>query len=171
MSRNETFFVRLFGALIFLTPLYGEMTVGLLTSIESNTKQNLLYNNQPISCEPFGILTLEKISSNRSTPQECRSHIENFYKSYSHAKEFAREHLHIQQSYHFEIIKEGCVLYANGVETYSEMLLREGLALIDPAFDQKEWNVRLKRAQQGAQMQKAGLHDTQIEKFCIKEEK
>lgn len=171
MSRNETFFVRLFGTLIFLTPLYGEMTVGLLTSIESNTKQTLLYNNRPLFCEPFGILTLEKISSNRATPQECRSHIERFYKVDPHAKQFARDHLHIQQSYHFEIMKEGCVLYANGEETYSEMLLRNGLALIDPAFDQKEWNMRLKRAQQGAQMQKGGLHDTEIGKFCIKEEK
>lgn len=69
------------------------------------------------------------------------------------------------------MIKEGCILYANGNETYSEMLLRQGLALIDPAFDNSEWNGRFKRSQKGSEQQKNGLHDTLIKKWCIKEEK
>jgi len=170
MSKNETFFVRFIGLLIYMTPLYGEITVGLLTSIENNAKVNLLYKNIPISCEPFGVITLEKMALNGVNPQECRSAIESYYRAHPHDKSFAREHLHIQQSYHYETIKGGCVLYANGIETYSEMLLRNGLALIDPAFDNSEWNGKLKRSHQGAQIQKNGLHDTQIRAFCIKEE-
>ncbi len=171
MSKNETFFVRLMAVVICMTPLYGEITVGLLTSIENNSKLRLLYQNATVMCEPFGIVTLEKMLLKGASPQECRSAIEAYYKAHPHDKQFAREHLYVQQSYHYETISEGCVLYANGTESYSEMLLRRGLALIDPQFNNSEWNGRLKRAQQGAQSQKIGLHDTQIRKFCIKEEK
>lgn len=170
MSKNETFFVRLLGLLICMTPLYGEITIGLLTSIENNSKVNLLYKNIPISCEPFGVIPLEKMALNGVNPQECRSAIESYYRAHPRDKSFAREYLHIQQSYHYETIKGGCVLYANGVENYSEMLLRMGLAVIDPAFDNGEWNGKLKRSFQGAQIQKNGLHDTRIRAFCIKEE-
>jgi len=171
MSKNETFFVRLLGLLILMSPLYGEITVGLLTSIENNGKVNLLYQNTPIPCEPFGVIPLEKMLLNGVNPQECKGAIETYYKAHPHDKNFAREHLHIQQSYHYETIKEGCVLYANGVETYSEMLLSRGLAIIDPAFDNSEWNGKLKRSRQGALIQKNGLYDTQIRAFCIKEER
>lgn len=171
MSKNETFFIRFIGLLICMTPLYGEITVGLLTSIENNSKLRLLYQNATVVCEPFGVVTLEKMATNGASPQECQAEINAFYKAHPHDKQFAREHLHVQQSYHYETIKEGCVLYANGPESYSEMLLRQGLALVDPSFNNSEWNAKLKRAQQGAQIHKTGLHETLIRKFCIKEEK
>ena len=171
MSKNETFFVLLIFVLIFLIPLHADMTVGVLKSVENNTKQKLLTKNIPITCEAFGILTLEKISEKTAATQECKNTIAKFYKAHPHDKEFAKEHLHLEQSYHYETIKEGCILYANGNETYSEMLLRQGLALMDPVFDNNEWNGRLKRAQKGAEVEKIGLHDTLIKEFCIKEEK
>jgi len=171
MSKNETFFVRLISVMIFVIPLHAEITVGILKSIQDNSKQKLLIKNSSQECEPFGIITLEKMVSNAASTQECKKAVSDFYTSHPHDKQFAREHLHIQQSYHYEIIKEGCVLYANGNETYSEMLLRNGLALIDPAFDNSEWNGRFKRSQKGSEQQKNGLHDTLIKKWCIKEEK
>jgi hypothetical protein len=170
MCKKETIFIRLLGFAICMVPLYGEMTIGLLMSIENNTKMSLLYKNIPIRCEPFGIITLEKMGTNSVNPQECKNAIDFYYKGNPHDKFFAREHLYVQQSYHYEMIKEGCVLYANGAETYSEMLLRRGLAVVDPAFDNREWSGRLKRAYQGAKMQKKGIHETQIGTFCIKEE-
>ncbi len=171
MSKNETIFVRLSILLICALPLQADITVGLLISIDNNAKQTLLYKNATVICEPFGIVTLEKMITGSTNPKECQGTIETFYKSYPHERNFAREHLHLQQSYHYEKINEGCILYANGVETYSEMLLRNGLALIDPKFNQIEWNGRLKRALFGARKQKIGLHMTQIEKNCMKEEK
>jgi len=171
MSRNETFFVRLVTIVMCITPLYGEITIGLMISIENNSKIHLIHNNAYFSCVPFGIITLEKMGENGANPTECKNAVENYYRSHPHDKVYAKEHLPIQQSYHYELIKEGCVLYGNGPESYSEMLLRNGLAVIDPAFDNAEWNTKLKRAMQGAQFQKTGMHDTQIQKLCIKEEK
>ncbi|HEX5329808.1 hypothetical protein [Sulfuricurvum sp.] len=154
-----------------MIPLHAELTIGLLVSIDNNAKQTLLYQNASVVCEPFGVVTLEKMLQNSASPQECRSAIDAFYLSHPHQKHYAREHLILQQSYHYERIEQGCVLYANGPESYSEMLLREGLAVVDPAFNQKEWNARLKRAEFGATKEKIGLHETLIRKWCIKEEK
>lgn len=171
MCKNETIFVRLSFLLFCTTSLYPESTIGLLTSIANNNKQTLLYKNASVVCEPFGIVTLEKMVLNGASVQECRSAVETFYQAHPHQQHYAQEHLILQQSYPYETIAEGCVLYANGLETYSEMLLKEGLALIDPAFNQKEWNGRLKRAELGAEKEKTGLHDTLIRKWCIKEKK
>jgi len=171
MSKNETFFFRLLSVAIFITPMYADISIALLKSIDGNSKQTLLSKNTPVACEPFGIITLEEMMMNTSSKAECKNAVATFYKTHPHDELFAKEHLYIQQSYHYETIKEGCVLYANGGESYSEMLLRQGLALIDPAFENSEWNGRLKRAQKGAEIEKTGLHDTLIKEFCIKEEK
>lgn len=171
MSKNETKIVRLLFFILGIVPLHAEITIGLLTSIESNAKQTLLYQNRVVPCEPFGIVTLEKMVQNGASPQECKKAVETFYASHPYQRQFVREHLILQQSYHYETIPEGCVLYANGTETYSEMLLRNGLALVDPAFDQKEWNAKLKRAEAGAEKEREGLHETLIRKWCIKKEK
>ncbi len=170
LSKNETCFVRFILLLIFATTLYGEMSVGILTSIDMNSKQTLLNRNTTIVCEAFGVIPLEKMVENGASPEECRKHIGEFYRTHPHKKVFAKEHLYIQQTYHYEKIGQGCILYANGAETLSEMLLENGLALIDPAFNNSEWNGRLKKAQTGAQSSKTGLHDTLIQKFCMKGE-
>lgn len=171
LSRNETYFIRFLILLAWTTALYGEMTVGIMNSIENNAKQTILHRNSTIVCEAFGVIPLEKMVENGASPQECRKHINEFYRAYPGKKVFSKEHLYLQQTYHYERITDGCILYANGAETLSEMLLREGIAVIDPAFNNAEWNGRLKKAQSGAQRNKAGLHDTLIQKFCIKEEK
>lgn len=171
MSKNETKIVRLVSILFATLPLHAEITIGLMSGIENNAKQTLLYQNRTVPCEPFGVITLEKMILNGASPQECKSSIESFYLSHPHQRQFAREHLRLQQSYHYETINEGCVLYTNGPETYSEMLLRHGLAVVDPTFDQKEWNAKLKRSETGAVKEREGLHDTLIRKWCIKEEK
>lgn len=171
VSKKETYFLKLIGLAFIIMPLYGEISIGILSSIENNAKVNLLYNSKPIVCKPFGIIPLENMMSTAVNPQECSSRIESLYRSSPHDKAFAKEHLIISQSYHFEQIKGGCVLYANGLETYSEMLLSHGIAIVDPKFDNVEWNIRLKNAQKGSEMHETGLHGTLIRKFCIKEEK
>lgn len=101
--------------------------------------------------------------------KECKNAIEIFDREHFQDKLFAKKHLYVQQSYHYEMVDKKCVLYANGNESYSEMLLRNGLALIDPGFNNSEWNRRLKRAQKGAEVQRAGLHATSIRNLCSEE--
>lgn len=101
---------------------------------------------------------------------ECTQSIEAFYRSHPHERAFAREHLHLHQTYHYEQYPYGCVLYSNGPESYSEQLLNEGLAIIDPKFDQKEWNTKLRRANTRAKVLKKGLYEGEIRTKCIKGE-
>jgi hypothetical protein len=170
VSRKETKIVLFLVAWLITAPLQGKMTVGLLVSIESNSKMWLLDTNTPHSCEPFGVITLEKMGLQGINPQECTQAIEGFYKTSPRTRYFARNHLHLQQTYSYERIQEGCVLYGNGPESYSEMLLRNGLAVVDPAFNNAEWNERLKRAQEGARTYQRGIHATSIRKWCIAKE-
>lgn len=171
LSKNETFFVGFLASLGLVTSLYGEMSVGLLIEIRDNAKQTLLSQNHRIGCEPFGIIPLEKMVQNGFNPQECQKEIALFHKSHPHLKSYAKEQLSLQMTYHYETIPQGCILYANGPESYSEMLLKEGLAIRDRQFNNNEWNGRLKKAEEGAVRAKKGLHDTLIQKLCIKEEK
>ena len=171
MCKKETFFLPFLISALTATSLHGEIAIGILYAIDNNAKVRLLYKNVPIECEPFGVIPLERMVPNAVVPKECSKEIDAFYRTYPHEKAFAREHLKMAQSYHFELIKGGCILYANGEETYSEMLLSHGIAVVDARFDNVEWNARLARAQKGAENQQIGLSTTLIRKFCIKEEK
>ncbi|MCK9373248.1 MAG: hypothetical protein M0P91_08620 [Sulfuricurvum sp.] len=164
MGKKETFILFLMSGL----PLYGEISLGMLKSIEDNGKLNLLYKNTIVSCTPFGVVPLETMAK---TSKECAQAVDTFYQNSPHERVFAKEHLIIGQSYHFEQITEGCLLYANGLETYSEMLLSRGIAMMDPKLDNREWKWRFMRAQQGAQRQKKGFHPTDKVKECLKKEK
>lgn len=165
-SKVTIFWTMLFAA----QQLYGESGIGILLSIDSNDRQTLLYRNNPVVCEPFGILTLERMLRETFTPNECRKEVEAYYTAHPHERRYAREHLYLRHSYRFEKSQAGCILYANGAESYIEILLREGLAIVDPKLQSREWEGRLKRIESGALQQKKGLHDTLIRKFCIKEE-
>lgn len=170
MCKKETFFVRLAIATALWIPLYGDITMGIMSSMQNNAKMYLLYNNAYIECKPFGVIPLENMTVSAINPKECASRIEQLYRSSPHDKGFAREHLILLQSYHFELLKDGCILYANGPESYSEMLLANGLAVVDPKLDNNEWSARLKRAQKGAENLAIGLHAGELKKFCLKED-
>lgn len=171
MSKKETNFIRFAVIGLMGTILHADINVALLNSVDSNAQVRLLYQNIPFMCKPFGIIPLETMALKAPDPKECQNRIETYYRSHPSDRYYGAQHLRRQQTYHFKMIKEGCVLYGNGPESYSEMLLREGLALLDPLFDNPEWNAKLRRAQKGAEIQKKGLHDSQIRVFCIKEEK
>lgn len=151
--------------------LNADIKVGILKSIVSNGQVVLLNHNVSVTCKPFGVIPIEKIQANAIGVRECQEEIQKYHRAHPHDRNFAREYLHLHQSYHYEMLPEGCILYANGAESYSEMLLIRGLALIDPNVNRPEWNNRLLRSQNGAEKGKKGLHDSQIRASCIKEEK
>ena len=170
MCKKETLWLFASALTMIAVPLYGEIRSALLTSVESNALIRLLEKNVPFSCEPFGVTPLEKMAASAPDPQRCRDAVGQWYASHPSEREFGARHLHVQQTYRFDRLHKGCVLYANGPESYSEMLLLHGLALVDPSFDDKEWNVRLRRAQQGGEAHKNGLHGTNIRDACFRKE-
>jgi len=131
---------------------------------------HLKYRNIGIGCVPFGIKPLEVIQKESTTQEECSKALSKMYMQNPYAKHFAKLSLHLEQTYHFNILEKKCVLYGNGPETYSEMLLSEGLAIVDENFDNKEWNEKLRKAYYRGQKHKKGIHADEIEVIaaCLK---
>ncbi len=169
LSKKETFLAHLMILSLLNTSVSAEITLGILMSIRDNSSVTLNDRNRHIECSPFGIKPLEILMKEEGN-SECAQSIQAFYRSHPHEKAFAREHLHLHQQYHYEQYPYGCVLYSNGAESYSEQLLNEGLAIIDPKFDQKEWNTKLRRANTRAKVLKKGLYEGEMGTKCIKGE-
>lgn len=167
MGKKETLGFLSIAPLYMTLSLHAGIDNAILSSVESNAAMRLLFYNIGFLCEPYAIIPLEKMAASAPDPQGCRNAIAQWYRTHPQEKKFAHRHLHLQQSYRFERRKEGCILYANGPESYSEMLLLYGLAVIAPDFDDKEWNGRLRRAQRGAERNKSGLHDSAIRESCF----
>ena len=127
----------------------------------------LLDNNNLVKCEPHGIKTLEWLIRDAASPALCQKSVDAFYYAHPHERLYAQEHLHLYQRYHYEKNDKGCILYANGPESYSEMLLNEGLAIVDENYNNREWNAKLKRALLRGKNKKKNIHDADILEKCI----
>ena len=145
--------------------------LGQLAGIENNSAMTLLDNNSPVRCEPHGIKTLEWMIRDAATPTECQKSVDAFYYTYPHERVYAQEHLHLYQTYHYEKSDRGCILYANGPESYSEMLLNEGLAVVDEKYNNTEWNEKLKRAALRGQKMQGRIQESDILQKCIEKKR
>lgn len=150
----------------FVTSLHADIMLRQLISIENNSAMLLLDHNSPIRCEPHGIKTIEWLIRDAKSVGECQKSVDAFYLSHPHERLYAQEHLHLHQTYPYEKRNNRCILYGNGPESYSEMLLNEGLAVLDETYDDKEWNERLKRAFTRGQKKKEGLQESDILQKC-----
>ena len=155
----------------FSISLNAKIMIGQMHSIENNSVMTLLDNNIPIRCEPHGIKTLERMIRDAASPAECQKSVDVFYTAHPHERLYAQEHLHLYQTYHYEKSDKGCILYANGPESYSEMLLNEGLAIVDDKYDSSEWNEKLRRAVLRGQNKKDRIHDSDILPKCIEKKR
>lgn len=167
MCKKETQFKLCIVFFYFSISLNAKIVLGLMNSIESNSAMTLLDNNIPVRCEPHGIKTLEWLIRDAASPAQCQKSVDAFYYAHPHERLYAQEHLHLHQTYHYEKDEKGCILYANGPESYSEMLLNEGLATVDDKYNNTQWNAKLKRALLRGQKKKERIHDTDILEKCI----
>lgn len=171
MCKKETLFGFYILFLCVTVSLNAKITLGIMNGIENNSVMTLLDNNKPVKCEPHGIKTLEWLIRDATTVQECQKSVDAFYFAHPHVRLYAQEHLRLHQTYHYEKSDKGCILYANGPESYSEMLLNEGLAIIDDRYDNREWNAKLKRALLRGQSKKEGIFQSDILQKCIEKKR
>lgn len=171
MCKKETQIIFYVVFFCFSISLNAKIMLGLMSGIESNSAMTLLDNNIPVRCEPHGIKTLEWMIRDAATPGQCQKSVDAFYYKHPHERLYAQEHLHLHQTYHYEKEEKGCILYANGPESYSEMLLNEGLATVDEKYNNREWNERLKRALIRGQTKKESIHGSDILQKCIEKKR
>jgi len=134
-----------------------EPTLGILHSINSNTQQVFTIAQKRYVCDAYGILGLEKLLENSSINSACKTKIQKFYLKNPEARSLSFKKLHIFSQYHLEFKESQCILFASGEITLSELLLKEGFALLEPLFDDEEYVKYYKNAQELAKFEKRGL--------------
>lgn len=171
MCKKETLIKLCTVFFCFSISLDAKVMLGELKSIKNNSAMTLMENNSLVKCEPHGIKTLEWLIRDAASSSECQKSVDAFYYAHPHERLYAQEHLHLNQRYHYEKSDKGCILYANGPESYSEMLLNEGLAIVDENYNVVEWNEKLKRAFIRGQKKKESIHDSDILQKCIEKKR
>ena len=155
-------FILFFGLKLFAY----EPILAILHSINGNGAQSFSFKQTHFTCRPYGVDTLEKLYLTSAENSECRDELKNFYKMNPELKYFSYSQLKVMQMYHLEFIEDGCILYAKGQKSLSELLLREGLAYIKPDFENDEFGAVFKKAQESAIINKRGVWQDNIVKVC-----
>ena len=128
-----------------------------LTGVVDNGTLMMDMGRSVYVCSPYGVRTLEALREETMLAGECRQQIARFYARQPLQAQFAHRELKRFQFYRIEQKEAGCVLYARGRLSYAERLLQEGLAIVAPGFDDREWGFRFEQAEQGAKELKRGI--------------
>jgi hypothetical protein len=153
---------------IFFSSLIAqEPVMAILKNINSNATQKFNIKNYTFYCKAYGVVSLAKLYYQDSITEECKNKINLFYNKNPKLKYYALYNLHIGQAYHVEFRNNQCLLYAKGEYTLSELLLKNGLAFIDPKFNDDEFKYKFIESLYEAKSGKKGLWNTTIEYSCI----
>ena len=145
-----------------------EPLLGILTSVNSNQSQSFNISKYNLACQPYGVLTLERLYEVSHDNLVCKQMIRSIYAKNPELKYFAQRLLEVQQRYHIVPKEKGeCILYAKGQMTLSELLLANGLALLKPLFDDAEFKDDFNMAQRKARLEKKGLWMEDILEICV----
>jgi hypothetical protein len=140
--------------------------IAKLNAVPSNSLQIFTLHAQEISCVPYGVLTLGMIRKYRKINSVCREKIDRYISQHPNRSFFASMHLYLKAYYTLKLHPKGCLLYARGQKSLSEMLLEEGLAVIAPGFSDEEFLALFQRAQNRAKYAKRGVWSTDTLEIC-----
>lgn len=160
----SVFFLQLF---MFLNCEAMEPTLGMLRAVQSNAVQKFSFVNTHFTCKAYGIISLEELYHNKETNDVCKSKIKRFYQKNPHLQYYSATLLDVKQLYHLKFRERKCIVYAQGEMTLSEILIKNGLALVKPMFMDKEFRYLYKKAQKNAKLNKKGIWGDETLSECI----
>lgn len=146
-----------------------EPLMAILQGVHANDSQLFLLGQNFLKCRPYGVISLEEIYAKEQTNQTCRRAIEKFYAKEPLLKHFAGSIFKTKQMYHIEPKAQRCIVYAQGMNTLSELLLGRGLAFVAPFFKDEEFLYSFSKAQRNARAQRLGMWSEQEIIECIAE--
>jgi len=152
---------------ILLSCIAAEPALGMLRAVQSNAFQKFSFGNTHFGCNAYGIVSLEELYHDANTSDVCKSKIQRFYLKNPHLQYFSATLLDLKQLYHLEFRERKCIMYAQGQMTLSELLLKNGLALVKPVFQDKEFRYLYKKAQKNAQVNEKGIWGDETLSECI----
>lgn len=146
-----------------------EPAIFMLHDIYDNTIQRFsLQNKTSLMCKPYGVRTLDEIFQAKKTSEFCRKKMQNFYEHHPKARFFVHTVMRERAFYHVETKKDGrCIVSVRGLRSYSEMLLNDGLAVVEKQFRDKEFRYRFEDAVKAAKSLKKGIYSDNAVFQCV----
>jgi hypothetical protein len=143
-----------------------EPSIAILSKIYNNSTFLLQKGVKVYTCKVYGVVTLEDLFFRAKADNQCQKEIINLYEKRVNLKYFAFFRLKEEQSYHINDKNGRCIIYSKGETTYSEELLKKGLALIALHFKDEVFDYVFTQAQENAKIEKKGLWGTKIPIVC-----
>ena len=161
----------LFISLIFIATLLSakEPMLGILKSVPSSYLQKFTIANMNYYCKAYAVLSVDELTQRDNLNATCKKTLSSFFLRQPQTKYFSQELLHVMQTYHLEFKDKECLLFAQGEVTLSELLLREGLAVLVPNFQDEEYKGLFTRAQRNARFERKGIWSEGVARDCIAE--
>ena len=146
-----------------------EPQIFMLQQVYDITHQKFAYSNHmSLMCKPYGVRTLQEIMQMPKTSPYCKEKFTLFFQNHPHASYFAHTLLHLRAFYPLYMQKDGrCLVSVKGMKSYSEVLLENGLAVVEKGLLDEENLYRLQRAQERAQRNKKGLFSNPETTKCV----
>jgi hypothetical protein len=146
-----------------------EPTLAILQNISSTSVQKFTIANYSFYCDAYAVIAVDKLAKSPSVNSTCKKSLNGFYKRKPQSQYYAQEILKVLQMYHLDFKEGKCLVFAQGEVTLSELLLKEGLAVLEPNFQDDEYKALFRNAQSSAKMNKRGLWSESIIRDCIAE--
>ena len=145
-----------------------EPTMAILKNVYANDFQQFTYHNYSFLCKPYGIVSLEDIYKSPTSSTVCKKKVIEFYIKNPNSEYFAQKLLKVSQMYHVDVQKDlTCLIFANGMRTLSEELIRNGLAIKKPYMKDEIYKYKFDLAQKKARYHKTGLYKDPVLKNCM----
>lgn len=163
--------LRLLLVLFFLMlPLVGlARPLYFLDAIYAN--DHLLFHKQKetLECSPYGIWTLDKVLRRKDLGSVCKKALNDFFARNPRLRYLLYYKLHPMQRYKIELRGGACIIYVDSKQTLSEILLLNGVAIVQPRFIDEEFRYRFYQANQVAKFNKRGMWGDVKLKSCLSE--
>ncbi len=159
--------LKAFIIIILFTQLFAKnIIIGQLISVFSNTLQIFKIQQKNIQCLPYGILTLDEIMRYKKINIVCKKEINTYFIHHPYRQYFSLRHLSVRGFYTLILKNKQCLIYAKGQKSLSELLLQNGLAIINPRFNDNEFKDEFLQAQNYAKYHKLGIWSNNILMIC-----
>ena len=147
-----------------------EPTLMFLNTIYSNDTLLFRHRQHQHLCKPYGALSIDAIYYKKKINSTCKKAFEQFIVANPKLQNYAHYQLHEEQLYRVELYPQNqCLLFSKGKKTYSQQLIFEGLAIVDPKLKDLEYSFVFQRAYRYAKTNKKGMWQSPLIRTCIAE--
>ena len=144
-------------------------TLAKLNNVYSNNMQEFGISQYKFICRAYGVISVDELYLQAKEGSVCKNAIDHFYAQNPLLKYYSASLLKINQYYQVSFKNNRCIIYAKGMNTLSELLLKNGLALKKTNFQDEEFEASFFKAQREAQENNKGMYKNKIKKRCIAE--